>query len=85
MTDEYMDNIKKEWPEEFLVPIADAELSDIDIIGSPLVTQVEHVGQSSWTKKKKNKEEVQNIEIDEEKNAYEENGQEGGDEGEKKG
>jgi hypothetical protein len=83
--------------EEFLVPVVDAELSDTDIIGSPLVTRVEHVRQSSGTKKKKKKEEVQNIETDEEDNASEENGsgslgggdeengQGGGDEGEKQG
>jgi hypothetical protein len=51
----------------------DAELFDPDIIGSPLVTRVEHVGQSS-VKKNKKKEEVQNIETDEEDNALEESG-----------
>jgi hypothetical protein len=82
--------------EEFLVPVEDAELSDADIIGSPLVTRVEHVGQTS-AKKKKKKAEVQNIETDEEDNASEEdgsgspggedevNGKGGGDEGEKQG
>jgi hypothetical protein len=53
-----------------------------------MVTQVEHVGQSNGTKKKKNQEEVQNIETDEEDNASEENGSGllgGGDAGEKKG
>jgi hypothetical protein len=97
MTDEDMEQITKEWMEEFLVPIADVELSDADIIGSPLVTQVEHVGQTS-TKKKKKKEEVQDVETDEEDNASEGNGfgplggggdevdgQGGWDEGEKKG
>jgi hypothetical protein len=53
LTDEDMDKIMKEWPEKFLVPVADAEISDTDTIGSPLVTQVEHVRQSSGTKKKK--------------------------------
>jgi hypothetical protein len=78
------------------VPVDDAELSDADIIGSPLVTRFEHAGQSS-VKKKKKKEEVQNIETDEEDNASEENGsgslgggdevngQGGGDEGENQG
>jgi hypothetical protein len=42
-----------------------------DIIGSPLVTRVEHDGQTS-VKKKKKKEEVQNIETDDEDNASEE-------------
>jgi hypothetical protein len=53
--------------------IDDAELSDPDIIGSPLVTWVEHVGQSS-VKKNKKKEEVHNIETDEEDSASEESG-----------
>jgi hypothetical protein len=71
LTDEDMEEITKEWPAEFLVPVEDVELSDPDIIGSPLVTQVEHDGQTS-TKKKKKKEEVKNIETDEEDNASEE-------------
>jgi hypothetical protein len=58
LTDEYMEHIMKEWPEELFVPVTDEELSDIDIIGSPLVTWVEHVRQSSGTKKKKKNEEV---------------------------
>jgi hypothetical protein len=73
LTDEDMEEITKEWPKKFLVPVEDAELSDADIIGSPLVTRVEHVGQSS-AKKKKKKIEVQSIEIDEEDNASEEDG-----------
>jgi hypothetical protein len=35
LTDEDMEQITKEWPEEFLVPIFDVELSDIDTIGTP--------------------------------------------------
>jgi hypothetical protein len=99
MTDEDMEQIMKEWPEEFLALVDDAELSDPDIIGSPLVTRFEHGGQSS-VKKKKKKEEVQNIETDEEDSASEESGpgspagggggdkvnqEGGGDEGEKQG
>jgi hypothetical protein len=75
--------------------VEDAELSDPDIIGSPLVTRVEHDGHTSMKKKKK-KEEVQNIETDEEDSASEEsrhdspaggggdevNQEEGGEEGE---
>jgi hypothetical protein len=71
------------------------KISDPDIIRIPLVTQVEHDGQTS-VKKKKKKEEVQNIETDEEDNASEEsrpdsptrgggdevNQEEGGEEGE---
>jgi hypothetical protein len=44
--------------EEFLVPFVDAQLSNTDTIGIPLVTQVENVGKSSGTKKKKKKEEI---------------------------
>jgi hypothetical protein len=51
--------------------VEDAELSDPDIIGSPLVTQVKHDGQSS-TKKKNKKDEVQDIESDEKDSASEE-------------
>jgi hypothetical protein len=40
------------------------KLSDPDIVRSPLVTRVEHDGQTS-AKKKKKKEEVHNIESDE--------------------
>jgi hypothetical protein len=69
MTDEDMEQIMKEWPEEFQTPVVDVELSDADIIGSPLVTWFEHAGQSS-VKKKKKKEEVQNIQTDEEDNAW---------------
>jgi hypothetical protein len=38
MIDEYMEQITKEWPEDFLVPVADAELFDTDTIGSSIVT-----------------------------------------------
>jgi hypothetical protein len=58
--------------EDFLVSVNDIELYYIDLIGSPLVTWVEHVEQSI-SKKKKKKEEVHNIETDED-NASEENG-----------
>jgi hypothetical protein len=37
LTNEDMDNIMKEWPEEFHTPVLDAELSNTDIIGIPLV------------------------------------------------
>jgi hypothetical protein len=74
LTDEDMENITKEWSKEFLVHVADAELSDTDTIGSLMVTQVDHVGKSSETKKKKKQEEVQDIESDEEDNAFEEKG-----------
>jgi hypothetical protein len=48
-----MEEITKEWMIEFLVPVDDAEISDPDIIGSTLVTWVEHDGQNSVNKKKK--------------------------------
>jgi hypothetical protein len=66
MMDEDMEKITKEWPKEFLVPIIDAELSDTDTIGSLIVTQVEHVRQSSGMKKWKKQDKVQNIESNEE-------------------
>jgi hypothetical protein len=44
LTDEDMEQITKELPEEFQTPFADVELSDANIIGSPLVTWFEHVG-----------------------------------------
>jgi hypothetical protein len=39
-----MENITKEWLEEFCVLVDDVELFDPDIIGSPLDTRFEHVG-----------------------------------------
>ena len=65
-----MEKLTKEWSEEFLVPVTDAELSNTDTTGSPMVTRVEHVRQSSGTKKNKNQEEVHDIETDEEDNAW---------------
>jgi hypothetical protein len=44
ITNKDMEEITREWPKEFLVPVEDEELSDADILGSPLVTQFEHVG-----------------------------------------
>jgi hypothetical protein len=46
LTDEDMEEITKEWPTEFLVPIEDVELSHPDIIRSPLVTQIAYDGQT---------------------------------------
>jgi hypothetical protein len=51
-----MKEITKEWLVEFLVLVDDAELSDTDIIRSPLVTQAEHVKQTNMKKKKKKEE-----------------------------
>jgi hypothetical protein len=53
-----MEQITKEWPEDFLIPVTDTKLFDTDTIGSPMVTQVEHVRQSNGTKKKKKQKEV---------------------------
>jgi hypothetical protein len=41
---EDMEEITKEWPTNFLVPVEDAELSDLSIIRSPLVTRTEYDG-----------------------------------------
>jgi hypothetical protein len=57
LTEEDMEEITKEWSVEFLVLVGDAELSDPDLIGSPMVTRTEYDGPSSANKKKK-KEEV---------------------------
>jgi hypothetical protein len=38
-----MEHIIKDWPKAILVLVVDVELSDIDIIGSPMVMRVEHV------------------------------------------
>jgi hypothetical protein len=53
LTDEDMEDITKEWLAYFLLSVEYAKLSDADIIGSPLVIQVDHVGQRSMKKKKK--------------------------------
>jgi hypothetical protein len=44
LNEEDMEEITKEWPTKFLVRVEDVELSDPNIIGSPLVTRVEHDG-----------------------------------------
>jgi hypothetical protein len=67
MIDEDMEEITKEWPTEFLVLVEDEELSNPDIIGSPIVTWVKYDGQTS-VKKKKKKKEVQDKETDKEDN-----------------
>jgi hypothetical protein len=38
LTEEDMEEIMKEWLEEILVPVNHAELSDLDLIGSLMVT-----------------------------------------------
>jgi hypothetical protein len=71
LTDEEMKEITKEWSDEFLVPMEDTELSDLDIIESPLVTRMEYDGPRN-TKKKNKKEEVQDIDSEEKDSASEE-------------
>jgi hypothetical protein len=56
LTEDDMEEITKEWLAKFLVPVHDTKLFDPDIIGSPLVTRVEHDGQGNKKKKKKNEE-----------------------------
>jgi hypothetical protein len=71
LIDEDMEEITKEWPTEFLIPVEYLELSKPKIIGIPLVTRVKHDGQTSMKKNKK-REEVQNIESNEEDSNSEE-------------
>jgi hypothetical protein len=78
LTEEDMEEITKEWPAEFLVPVEQTELSDLDLIGSPVVTQEEYDGPSS--SKKKKKEEVQEINSASEETASDSPGGGGGDE-----
>jgi hypothetical protein len=56
ITEEDMEEITKEWPAEFLILVDQEELSDPDLIGSPMVTQEEYDVPSN--SKKENKEEV---------------------------
>jgi hypothetical protein len=56
LTNEDMEEITKEWPTKLLVLVEDAEISDPDIIRSPLVNQTEYDGQSIAKKKKKKEE-----------------------------
>jgi hypothetical protein len=59
LIEEDMEEITKEWPTEFLLPVEQTELSDPDLIRSPVVTQEEYDGPGS--SKKKKKEEVQEM------------------------
>jgi len=60
LTDEDMEEITKEWLAKFLVLVEDTELSDPNLIESPVITRTEYDGPSS-AKRKKKKEEVQKI------------------------
>jgi hypothetical protein len=57
LTKEDMEEITKEWPSEFLVPIEQTDLFDPNLIGSLVVTREEYEGPNN-KKKKKKKEEV---------------------------
>jgi hypothetical protein len=59
LTKEGMEEINKEWPTEFLIPVNQEELSNPDLIGSPVVTHKEYDAPSSRRRKKK--EEVQEL------------------------
>jgi hypothetical protein len=61
LTEEDMEEITKEWPAEFLVPFEQTQLSDPDLIGSPVVTREEYDAPNNSRKKKK--EEVQELNI----------------------
>jgi hypothetical protein len=53
LTKEDLEEITKEWPAEFLIPVDQAELSDPNLIGSPMVTREEYDAPSSSRRKKK--------------------------------
>jgi hypothetical protein len=53
LTEEDMEEITKVWPEEILVLVHHTELSDPNLIGSPVVTREEYDAPSSSRKKKK--------------------------------
>jgi hypothetical protein len=59
LTEEYMEEITKEWTEKILIPVKKTNLSDPDLIRSPVVTHKEYDAPSS--SKNKNKEKVQEL------------------------
>jgi hypothetical protein len=59
LTEKDMEEITKEWLMEFLVPVEQTELSDLDLINSLVVTREEYDGPTSSRRKKK--EEVQEM------------------------
>jgi len=71
LTNEDIEEITKEWPTKFLVPVKQIDLPNTEIIGSPLVTRTEYDGPRR-TKRKKKKEKVQDIDGEEKENASEE-------------
>jgi hypothetical protein len=59
--EEYMEEITKELPMDFLVPVDQAKLSDPDLLGSPMVTREEYdVPGSSIRKKTKEVQQLNN-------------------------
>jgi hypothetical protein len=54
-----MEEITKEWPAKFLIPFEQTELSDPDLIKSPVVTHEEYDALNN--NRKKNKKEVQEL------------------------
>jgi hypothetical protein len=59
LTKEDMEKITKEWHADFLIPVDQAELSDPDLIESPMVTREEY--DTPGSSKRKKKEEVQEL------------------------
>jgi hypothetical protein len=53
LTEEDLEEITKEWPAKILIPVDQEELSDPDLIGSPVVTCEEYDAPSTSRKKKK--------------------------------
>jgi hypothetical protein len=53
LTEEDMEEITKKWPADLLIPVDQAELSDPDLIESPLVTREEYDTPSSSRRKKR--------------------------------
>jgi hypothetical protein len=78
LTEEDLEEITKEWPAEFLIPVAKAELSDPNLIGSPVVTREEYNAPNSSRRKKK--EDVQELSSASEETASDSPGGGGGDE-----
>jgi hypothetical protein len=78
LTEEDLEEITKEWPAEFLIPVAKVELSDPNLIGSPVVTREEYNAPNSSRRKKK--EDVQELSNASEETASDSPGGGGGDE-----
>jgi hypothetical protein len=53
LTTEDLEEIIKDWPAELLIPANPTELSDLDLIGNPMVTHGAYDAPSSSRKKKK--------------------------------